>query len=256
VPGLGDTATAWQVPRPQRYSAELGGADLASRRSAFVLRDARIDDGLPFRLASANVGTQNFGRVRDISEPLAGLPVATEPFVMAYDASSRVAGIAYAYDFFAPPAVELVDTATGAGVLLQHGAFLYPAGLDILDTGGGTGLLVFTTMDGLLTASDLDGDDVRSVTVPDGTGSYIATDDRHGLILVAQANSDPAGLDKNDLSVVRVYNADLELIASIDRFNLYNTPLSTAFPQLQVDPSTRTGWFVGPLQQQLATFPY
>ena len=56
--------------------------------------------------------------------------------------------------------------------------------------------------------------------------------------------------------MVRVYDADLQLMTTIQRFNLYNTPLYAATPQLQVDPGTRTGWFVGPLQEQLAVFPY
>jgi len=68
--------------------------------------------------------------------------------------------------------------------------------------------------------------------------------------------SDPTGQDKNHLSSVRVFDAHLGLVSTVQRFNLYNTPLSAAVRQLQVDPSTRTGWFVGPLQQQVAVFPY
>ena len=141
-------------------------------------------------------------------------------------------------------------------MLAKHVAQLAPLGLDVLGTAAGTGELVFSSFDGSLIAVDLETGGVRKVVVPDGYGHYVAADDEHGLILMAQANSDPTGQDKNDLSVVRVYNADLELITTIQRFNLYNTPLSSAVPQLQVDPSTRTGWFVGPLQEQLAVFPY
>lgn len=42
----------------------------------------------------------------------------------------------------------------------------------------------------------------------------------------------------------------------MQRFNLDNTALNAAVRQLQVDPATRTGWFVGPLQEQVAVFPY
>ena len=108
----------------------------------------------------------------------------------------------------------------------------------------------------MLTTSSLDGTDVHTVAMPDGVGSYVIADDEHGLILVAQANSDPCGCDKNDLSSVRVYDAELELLATVQRFNMYNTSMWSAYPQLQVDPATRTGWFFGPLQEQLAVFPY
>ena len=115
---------------------------------------------------------------------------------------------------------------------------------------------MFTSFDGSLLAIDLAGGGVQSVAVPDGTGYFVAADDENGLILVAQPNSDRTGQDKNHLSSVRVFDADLGLVSTVQRFNLSNTPLSAAVRQLQVDPSTRTGWFVGPLQKQVAVIGY
>ncbi|MDQ3113729.1 MAG: hypothetical protein M3Q84_06495, partial [Actinomycetota bacterium] len=238
------------------YSVELAGSDVDSARGTFLLRDSRAGDGLPFRLTVGRVQTNTFGPVRDIADPLADLPATTYPAVMAYDATARVAGIGYVYDFFAPPPIQLVDLRAGTAELVDHTAQLAPVGLDLLGTAAGTGDLVFTSFDGSLQAVDLADGGVQSVAVPDGIGYFVAADDENGLVLVAQPNSDPTGQDKNHLSSVRVFDADLGLVSTVQRFNLYNTPLSAAVRQLQVDPSTRTGWFVGPLQQQVAVFPY
>ena len=256
IPGLDESAVPWSGPRPNRYTVSVGGADPESARGAFVLRDGQGSEDLPFRLVTGRVQQEKFGRVQDVAEPLAGLPSNTRPVVMAYDATARVAGVAYSYDFFAPPPVELVDLDDRTAVLVDHPAIVEVLGLDVLGTAPGSGQLVFTSFDRSLVSVDLESGDVRTVVVPDGYGSYVATDDEHGLVLVAQANADMLGQDKNDLSVVRVFNADLELVATLQRFNMYNTPFSAAVPQLQVDPGTRTGWFVGPLQEQLAVFPY
>ena len=256
VPGLGADAVPWSGPRPQRYMVDLGGADVKTPRGAFLLRDGQGSEDLPFRLAVGRVQADRFGPVQDVAEPLVGLPTTTVPIVMAYDDKARAAGVAYSYDFFAPPAVELVDVDDRTAVLVDHPAIAVTLGLDVLGAARGEGQLVFTSFDRSLVSVDLGSGAVHTVVVPDGNGSYVAADDRHGLLLVAQANADPVGFDKNDLSVVRVYNADLELLTTIQRFNLYNTPLYIALPQLQVDPRTRTGWFVGPLQEQLAVFRY
>jgi hypothetical protein len=253
IPRLGKRVVDWAAPKPDRYTVTMAGSDLSSRRGAFLLTD-HADPTLPFRLVTGQVRAQRFGPVLDVGTVLGDLPETTTPLVMAYDETAGVAAVAYAYDFFAEPVVEVVDVRTGQAVLVDHDAFLYPAGLDVLSPPDGPDLVAFTTFDGKLTVAELDGTNARSI--PLTAPSYVNADDEHGLLLVAGVVSDLAGFDKNDLSTVQVFNTDLELLATIKRFNLDGSSLTIALPQLTVDPATRTGWFVGPHQEQIAVFAY
>lgn len=256
LPGVGaQPVEEWASPRPGRFTLERAGSDPAVDRGVFLLRDRDDADSGPFRLATGDVRANTFGRIRDVSGPLEGLPAAPEPRAAAYDSAGKnVAALAFSPDPFVDPVIELVNPHAGEPRVLDMEATGMPMGLDLMGTARKVAL---TTFDSRLTVGDVDGGQSTTVLMPDGDlGFWVTADDGNRLFLVAQAGKGDNGVDKNGLSAIHVLDENLELVATLRRFNLYDTPLAPWVNQIQVDPATRTGYFVGPGQAQLAVFSY
>lgn len=256
LPGVGaHPVKEWSSPRPARYTLERAGSDPSDERGVFLLRDQDDAGSGPFRLVTGDVRANTFDRIRDVSGPLEGLPAAPEARVVAYDSTGAdVAGLAFSPDPFVDPIIELVDPRTGEIRVLDMEATGMPMGMDLMGPARKVGL---TTLDQRLTVGDVDTGQSTTVAMPDGDlGFWVTADDGNRLFLVAQAGKGDNGVDKNGLSAIHVLDEDLQLVATLRRFNLYDTPLAPWVNQIQVDPRTRTGYFVGPLQAQLAVFSY
>lgn len=246
--------TPWAPPEPDRYLVERAGSDPDDPEGVILLRDTEDTSSGPFRLVTSDVRANTFGPVHDISEPLKDLPFPPSVYSVAYDAAADVAVAAFTSDAFGTPILEAIDPATGEVTLIEHERFGMVTGLDIMSSGK----VAFSTLDYQVSIADLDTGETISTQLPalGIWGTWVAVDDENGLVFVGQASGEGNGENKNDLAAVHVYDEDLQLIESVRRFNLNLTSLAPWTNQIQLEPDSRTGWFVGPLQQQLAVFDY
>lgn len=254
LPDLVPPATAWTPPEADRYVVERAGSDPSDGEGVILLRDTEDTSSGPFRLVSSDVRANTFGPVHDISAPLQDQPFAPTLMSVAYDATAGVAAAAFTSDPFGTPIVEAIDPATGEVTVIEHERFGMVTGLDVLSSGK----VVFSTLDYQISVADLSTGETTSTQLPalGIWGTWVAADDENGLVFVGQASGPGNGEDKNSLAAVHVFDEDLQLVETIRRFNLNLTLLAPWVNQIQVDPAARTGWFVGPRQQQLATFDY
>ena len=88
------------------------------------------------------------------------------------------------------------------------------------------------------------------------SGAYVAFDPQHGLILVTQPIPFDVTTNNNSQSALLVFDVQGRLLASHESFNLLNFGLAFNQAHLQLDPAHRTGYFLGPLGQQLEPFSY
>lgn len=255
LPELGEVPpTPWTPPEADRYLVERGGSDPDDPEGVILLRDTEDTSSGPFRLVTSDVRANTFGPVHDISGPLQDQPFAPTVYSVAYDAEADVAAAAFTSDPFGTPILEAIDPETGEVTLIEHERFGMVTGLDIMSSGK----VAFSTLDYQVSIADLDTGETISTQLPalGIWGTWVAVDDENGLVFVGQASGEGNGENKNDLSAVHVYDENLQLIESVRRFNLNLTFLTPWTNQIQLDSETRTGWFVGPLQQQLAVFDY
>jgi hypothetical protein len=89
-----------------------------------------------------------------------------------------------------------------------------------------------------------------------GNGLYTAADPTHSEFLVEQTTAPDYQSNNNSLSRVLAYDENGNLLSAQERFDLWDSFVSIATNNLQLNPSLRLGYLVGPGLQQLIPFSY
>jgi hypothetical protein len=116
--------------------------------------------------------------------------------------------------------------------------------------------VVPTICDGLIGIYDLTRQTGIPVNPNGSTNLYPAFDETRGLIVIAQVVPADFGINNNATSGVGVIDEQGHVLANTEQLFLFNTFLTIGANNLQLNPATRTGWTLGPGQQQLAPFTY
>jgi hypothetical protein len=96
----------------------------------------------------------------------------------------------------------------------------------------------------------------RQFQLPGGSdGVYTAVDSSRGFF-IAQVTGADLGTNNNALSTIQEYDSKGRLLKTLERFELFDTELATNIYNLQLNPPAKTGYIVGPQQQQLEPFDY
>ncbi len=180
---------------------------------------------------------------------------ATNTAVLPYDDLSNTS---------APPGIELVNLGTGAVTQFTGDGVLFPYGIAVDSVTNKAG--VPTLGDGGFTIYNLatqTGTEIILPTCPPGNGIfctanglYTANDSIHSEFLVEQTVAPDFALNNNSLSQVAVLDENGNVLEQIERFDLWGSFISIADNNLQLNPTNRAGYLIGPGEQQLIPFKY
>jgi hypothetical protein len=216
-----------------------------------------------YRLFTSDIVKNTFSPIYDISKPIEteGLP---NVWGLAENTSTNEA-VLPAEDFFADcpaPTLITVDLKSGAvGSFLGIGAG-FPYGIAI--DSATNKMAIPTLCDGGLTIYNLatqtgheiplDGNPSASGNVFEGL--YTENDSPNGLFLVEQTVAPDFATNNNSLSRILVYNEAGNLLEKEEKFDLFGGFVTIQAHNLQVDPAHRSGYLIGPGEEELAPFGY
>jgi len=153
-----------------------------------------------------------------------------------------------------PPTIVTADLGTGALSSFSGVTSGFPYGMAVDST---TNVAVVPTVcDGLVGIYDLGKKTGIAVNAKGSTNLYPAIDQTRRLIVMDQVVPADFGLNNNAMSSVVVMDEQGNVLANIEQFFWFNTFLTVGANNLQLNPATRSGWTLGPGQQQLAPFTY
>ncbi|HEX3649999.1 MAG TPA: hypothetical protein VHV49_16345 [Pseudonocardiaceae bacterium] len=249
--------SAWTPDVPAGAQVELAdNQDTAT--DAVLIGNAQLG----FRVRSTNVAANTFGPSVDLGPELSsfGFPIVT---ALGEDTATGTAvlGASDFLDGTSPPTLITVDLATGEPHSSTGVGTGTPSGVAV---DSATGTAAMATSDGVGRYDLAAG--TAALSSPGGlTYQHPAADPLTGDFVVQEVVSPEAELttpglgatpDDNALSTVVVLNHQGDVVRRIARFNDFNVFTQDSGDYVQLNPSTRTGYTLGPLGRQLAPFTY
>jgi hypothetical protein len=116
--------------------------------------------------------------------------------------------------------------------------------------------VVPTICDNLLGIYDLGKKTGIAANTKGSTNLYPAIDQSRGLIVMDQVVSSDFGVNNNATSGTVVMDEKGNVLSSQEELFLFNTFLTIGTNNVQLNPTTRTGYTLGPGQQELVPFTY
>jgi hypothetical protein len=260
----GTLGPAWTPPYGPNVFIDQAAPNSANDDAAFVAARVNPDSSVGFDVFTSNLHDRTFGPLIDIGGPLSGMVApALGGFGENPGTRTGVAGFGDFNDFCGAPTIVTVDlaggtvgTITGAGSGIPNGLAVDPASnLAAVPNACSDG----TTLENVtstLSIYDLGARTATAATYRGIAGLYAAADPQHGLFMLAQPLPADVTTNNNATSALLVFDEQGRQLASIERFNLFNTLLPINSANLQLDPAHRTGYLLGPMGLQLAPFSY
>jgi len=254
-PAAGTIGTAWTPPAPNSLVIHEGAANQANDQAVFFAFDTTAPGNTGWRFLTSNITQNTFGPLIDLTPTIAtmGLPVFSG-IGQNTSTNQAAAPVGDFFNFCAAPTIVVADLGSGtlSSFLGVTSGFPYGMAVDAVTNKA----VVPTICDSLAGIYDL-GAKTGIVANPGGfTPLYPAIDQTHALILMVDVVPGDFGLNNNAMSSVVVMNEGGSVLATHEQFFFFNSFLSIAANNLQLNPATRTGWTFGPGQQQLAPFSY
>ncbi len=217
---------------------------------------------LGFRILSTNVAANTFGRSVDLGPLLSSFSFGLVTGLGDDTAhSTAVAGASDLLNDAAPPTLITVDLATGdlrgrpgVGTGTPSGVAVdSTTGTAAMATGDGVGR--YDLAAGTATLSSPGGAIYQHPAADPMAGDFVVQE-----VLSPGANLSTPGLgatpDDNSVSSVVILNQQGDVVNRIARFNDFNVFTQRIGDYVQLNPTTRTGYTLGPAGQQLAPFTY
>jgi hypothetical protein len=250
--------TAW-TPPDAPAAAQVAPADNQDTATDAVLIG---NTQLGWRVLSTNVAANTFGPSVDLAPALSSFGFA-EVTALGEDTTTGTAVLGGS-DFLngaIPPSLITVDLATGE-LRSQTGVGTgTPSGVAVDST---TGTAAMATQDGVGVYDLAAG--TAALSSPGGaTYEHPAADPKAGEFLVQEVVTPAAELstpglgatpDDNSVSSVVVIDHQGNVVNRLQRFNDFNVFTQDIGDYVQLNPTTHTGYTLGPLGQQLAPFTY
>jgi hypothetical protein len=255
-PATGTIGPAWTPPSPNTLQISEGAANQANDRAVFLAYDATASGNTTaWRLLTSNIAENTFGPLIDLSPTVAamGLPVFT---AIGQNTSTNQAAtpVGDFSNFCAAPTIVAADLGSGTLSSFSGVTSGFPYGIAVDSVTNKA--VVPTICDNLAGIYDL-GAKTGVVVHPQGTTNiYPAIDQTRGLIVMDQVAPADFGVNNNAMSSAVVMDERGNVLATLEHFFFFNTFLTIGANNLQLNPATRTGWTLGPGQQQLAPFGY
>ena len=252
----GTIGSVWTPPSPDTLQIGEGAMNQANDRAVFLAFDFTASgNSTAWRLLTSDITANTFGPLIDLSPTVAamGLPVfdGIGQNANRNEASTPVTDF---FNFCGSPTIVTANLATGALTTFPAvtSGFAYGMAVDSVTNKA----VVPTICDGLIGIYDLTRQTGIPVNPNGSTNLYPAFDETRGLIVIAQVVPADFGINNNATSGVGVIDEQGHVLANTEQLFLFNTFLTIGANNLQLNPATRTGWTLGPGQQQLAPFTY
>lgn len=253
----GTIGAAWTPSYPSTFFVDEGAANQSTDNAAFYGFDQSVNH---YKLFTSNLTADTFSTLYDIQGPVAGFTLP-QYWGIGENTATNTA-VLPADDFVNannPPEIVLVNLATGTPTTFTGlgSGFPYGIGVDSVTNKAA----VPTLFDGGLSIYNLATQTGFEVQLPPSptqplNGLYTIADQKAGQFLVEQTTAPNFGTNNNSLSRVLTYDESGNLLGAVERFDLFGTFLPVQSNNLQVNPTTRTAYLIGPGQQQLAPFQY
>lgn len=247
----------------------VAGADGSSDEGAFLTgRYTNTGLGVEYYVLGANVPGNTFGTAYDVTSALG--PCTPYPTVgtcygytnIALDTETNQA-ILVSSDFanYLPPRlliVNLIDGTTTSFAGADNGRYLPTFIATAVD--GKTGKVGTITDSSAFTVYDLATKASKSIRLA-SVGMQIAVDPIRHLFLVGivTENDRKAPPNNNQLSPLRIYDENANLLSSTERFNYDGSFVTEAAGSMQLNPSRRTGYMtsaIGMTARDVQLFKY
>jgi hypothetical protein len=214
-------------------------------------------DASSYRVFTSNVGQNTFGPARSLSPALAGMSVPIAG-VVAQNTKTGDALVVFADAANLGGPVSIVSAHLSDGTLRTvTGVTTYFAeGLAVDES---TNTAISGSLNGDFGVYDLDtgiGIDVAPGGAP---YTHPAADSVHSLLAIEEVSGpDYLGQTSNNnaLSSILTVDAQGHIVSRLERFNFFNVFRLDLGTYLQLNPTTRTGYAIGPLGAGLAPFAY
>jgi hypothetical protein len=158
------------------------------------------------------------------------------------------------FNFCGPPTIVTADLGTGTLSSFPGVTSGFAYGMAVDST---TNIAVVPTIcDGLAGIYDLGKKTGIAVNPKGSVNLYPAIDETRGLIVMDQVVPGDFGVNNNAMSSAVVMDEHGKVLANIEQFFFFNTFLTIGANNVQLNPTTRTAYTLGPGQQELEPFSY
>jgi len=254
-PAKGTVGPAWTPPSPNTLSISEGAANQADDHAAFLAFDTTASINNAWRLLTSDITANKFGTLIDLSPAVAGMIFPVFDGIGQNTATNQAATPAGDFtNFCGPPTIVTADLGTGTLSSFAGVTMGFPYGMAV-DSATNTAV-VPTICDGLAGIYDL-GKKTGIVAHPKGSVNiYPAIDQTRGLIVMDQVVPGDFGLNNNATSSAVVMDEHGNVLSTREQFFFFNTFLTIGANNVQVNPTTRSAYTLGPGQQELEPFTY
>jgi hypothetical protein len=256
----GTIGNAWSPALPSSLNILEGAANTANVNAAFL--GSQFTNGLQYELLTSNI-LNNTSALYPINPTGA---ISPSYWGIAENTNTNTAVLPYldfAGNIFGPPTIVLANLSNGNLTEFTGQGSFFPFGVAVDSVSNKAA--VPTLGDNGFTIYDLGNQTGTEVILPqcprslgdcNDPGLYPAADPLHSEFLVEQTGSPDLAANNNSLSEVLVYDENGNLLKAVERFSLWGTFVPVQDNNLQLNPNTRSGYLIGPGQQQLIPFKY
>ena len=254
-PATGAVGAAWTPPSPNTLQIGEAAANQADAHAALLAFDTTQPNTAAWRVLTSDLTANTFGPPIDLSPAIAGMGLPVFDGIGQNTTTNQVATPAGDFfNFCGSPTIVTADLKKGKLSSFAGVTSGFPYGMAV---DSATNMAVVPTIcDNLLGIYDL-GKKTGIAANPKGsTNLYPAIDQTRGLIVMDQVVAGDFGVNNNATSGTVVMDEHGNVLSSQEELFLFNTFLTIGANNVQLNPTTRTGYTLGPGQQQLAPFSY
>ena len=254
-PATGAVGAAWTPPSPNTLQIGEAAANQADAHAALLAFDTTQPNTAAWRVLTSDITANTFGPPIDLSPAIAGMGLPVFDGIGQNTTTNQVATPAGDFfNFCGSPTIVTADLKKGKLSSFAGVTSGFPYGMAV---DSATNMAVVPTIcDNLLGIYDL-GKKTGIAANPKGsTNLYPAIDQTRGLIVMDQVVAGDFGVNNNATSGTVVMDEHGNVLSSQEELFLFNTFLTIGANNVQLNPTTRTGYTLGPGQQQLAPFSY
>jgi len=252
----GTVGRAWTPPSPDTLQIGEGAANQVDDHAAFLAYDSTApSNSTAWRLVTSDIAANTFGPLIDLSPAVTSMGFPVFSGIGQNTATNQASTPATDFNnFCGPPTIVTVDLGTGtlSSFPAVTSGFAYGMAVDATTNRA----VVPTICDGLAGIYDVGQKTGIAVNPKGSVNLYPAIDATRGLIVMDQVVPADFGINNNAMSSAVVMDERGNVLATIEQFFFFNTFLTIAANNLQLNPATRTAYTLGPGQQELAPFNY
>jgi len=254
-PTTGTVGAAWTPPSPNTLQIGEAAANQVDTRAALLAFDTTQPIATAWRVLTSDITANTFGPPIDLSPAIAGMGLPVFDGIGQNTTTNQATMPAGDFfNFCGSPTIVTADLGTGALSSFPGVTSGFPYGMAVDSTTNKA--VVPTICDSLVGIYDL-ATKTGIAAKPSGfVGLYPAVDQSRGLIVMDEVVPGDFGVNNNATSSAVVMDESGNVLATREQFFFFNTFLTIGANNVQLNPTTRSAYTLGPGQQELEPFTY